>query len=98
MKISAQDIQKLRETTSAGVMDCKKALQEAGGDFDKAMRVLREKGKAIAKKKALRQTKEGRIEAYVHLNNKIGVIVEINCETDFVSKCDDFKLLAKEFN
>lgn len=96
MKISAKDIQKLREKTSAGVMDCKKALTEASGDFEKAVEVLREKGVARAQKKASRQTLEGRVESYVHMNNKIGVLLEVNCETDFVAKCDDFKQLTKD--
>lgn len=96
MKISAKEIQKLREKTSAGVMDCKKALSEAKGDFTKAMKFLRDRGVAIAQKKASRLAREGRIEAYVHLNNRIGVLVEINCETDFVAKCDDFKTLSRD--
>ena len=96
MKISAKDIQKLREKTNAGVMDCKEALMRAKGNFDKAMQVLREKGVAIAAKKSTRKVQEGRIESYVHLNNKIGVLVEVNCETDFVSRCEDFKRLAKD--
>ncbi|MFH1046394.1 MAG: translation elongation factor Ts [Candidatus Omnitrophota bacterium] len=95
-KISAQDIQKLREKTSAGVMDCKKALADSQGDFDKALEVLKEKGIAIAQKKATREARDGRVEAYVHTNNKIGVLVEINCETDFVSRCEDFQKLCKD--
>ncbi|MBN3037790.1 MAG: translation elongation factor Ts [Candidatus Omnitrophica bacterium] len=96
MKINAKDIQKLREKTSAGVMDCKKALTQAKGDFEKAIEVLREQGIALAKKKAARTASEGRIEAYVHMHNRIGVLVEMNCETDFVAKCDDFKHLCKD--
>lgn len=96
MKISAKDIQELRQATSAGVIDCKHALEEARGDFDKAMQVLREKGKAKAAKKSSRKTGEGRIEAYVHLHNKIGVLLEVNCESDFVSRCDEFKRLGKD--
>lgn len=96
MKISAKEIQKLRESTGAGVMDCKVALESAKGDLDKAMRLLREKGVAIAAKKSSRSTKEGRIESYVHLNNKIGVLLEVNCETDFVSRCNEFKQLTKD--
>jgi len=96
MKISAKDIQKLREATSAGVMDCKQALTKAKGDFDKARGVLRQKGIALAAKKSSRQAREGRIEAYIHLNNKIGVLIELNCETDFVAKCEDFQNLGKD--
>lgn len=95
MKISAKDIQKLREKTSAGVMDCKQALASAKGDFDKAIQVLREKGIALAAKKSSRKAHQGRIESYVHLHNKIGVLLELNCETDFVSNCDEFKKLSK---
>lgn len=96
MKISAKDIQKLRESTSAGVMDCKQALEKSKGDFDKAAQVLREKGVALAAKKSSRKAQEGRIESYVHLNNKIGVLVEVNCETDFVARCEDFEKLSKD--
>ncbi len=96
MKISAKDIQKLREVTSAGVMDCKQALEQAKGDFDKAMQALREKGMAIAAKKSSREAREGQIESYVHLNNEIGVLIEVNCETDFVSRCAEFKQLSKD--
>ncbi len=96
MKVSAKNIQKLREATSAGVMDCKQALTEAKGDFDKALGVLRRKGIALAAKKSSREAREGRIEAYVHLNNKIGVLVELNCETDFVARCEDFRNLSKD--
>ena len=96
MRISAKDIQKLREATSAGVMDCKLALEVAKGDFDKAMQVLRKKGQASAAKKSSREAKEGRIESYVHLHDKIGVLVEVNCETDFVSRCEEFKRLTKD--
>ncbi len=96
MKISAKEIQKLRERTNAGVMDCKSALEAAGGAFDKAVQLLREKGKATVAQKASRQAKEGRIEAYVHLHNKIGVLLEVNCETDFVSRCDEFKKFTKD--
>ncbi|MBL7084837.1 MAG: translation elongation factor Ts [Candidatus Omnitrophica bacterium] len=96
MKISVKDIQKLRERTHAGVMDCKQALQESKGDFDKAIQALRKRGQVIAAKKSSRQAKEGRIASYVHLNHKIGVLVEINCETDFVSRCADFKDFSKD--
>lgn len=96
IKISAKDIQKLREATSAGVMDCKQALEQARGDFDKAIQALREKGRVIASKKSCRETSEGRIESYVHMHNKIGVLLEVNCESDFVSRCEDFKKFTKD--
>jgi len=96
MKINAKDIQKLREASGAGVMDCKKALAKASGDFNQAIKHLRQKGMAIAAKKSSREAREGKIEAYVHLNNKIGVLVELSCETDFVARCDDFKQLARD--
>ncbi len=96
MKITAKDIQKLREKTNAGVMDCKSALETSKGDFEQAIQVLRKKGIALAAKKASRSAKEGRIEAYVHLHNKIGVLLEVNCETDFVSRCLEFKHLTKD--
>ncbi|MFH1245140.1 MAG: translation elongation factor Ts [Candidatus Omnitrophota bacterium] len=96
IKISAKEIQKLRETTSAGVMDCKSALEEAKGNFDQAMQLLRKKGQVKAAKKVSRSAKEGLIESYVHSNNRIGVLVEVNCETDFVSRCEDFRQFAKD--
>lgn len=96
MKISTKDIQKLREKSSAGVMDCKQALEASKGDFNKAMQLLRKKGVAKAAKKSSREAKDGRIESYVHLHNKIGVLVEVNCETDFVSRCEEFKRFTKD--
>jgi len=96
IKIGAKDIRKLREATNAGVMDCKQALETAYGDFDKAMQALRKRGIAIAAKKSSRQAKEGRIESYVHLHNKIGVLLEVNCESDFVARCEDFKRFTKD--
>lgn len=95
-KISAREIQKLRELTNAGVMDCKQALEKSDGDFNKAKEVLRKKGIALAAKKASRKACEGRIEAYVHLHNKIGVLVEVNCETDFVSRNQAFQQFTKD--
>jgi elongation factor Ts len=89
-------IKKLREKTGAGVMECKEALKEVAGDFNKAIEHLRKKGLAKAKRVSGKTAKEGKIESYVHLNDKIGVIVEINCETDFVAKNDDFKQFAKD--
>jgi len=87
-------VRKLRDMTGAGVMDCKKALEEAEGDFDKAIEILRKKGAAKAAKKAGRATTEGIITSYVHFNGKIGVLLELNCETDFVARTDEFKELA----
>ncbi|MBI5144226.1 MAG: translation elongation factor Ts [Candidatus Omnitrophica bacterium] len=89
-------IKKLREKTNAGVVDCKKALRDAGGDIDKAIEILRKQGVSLASKKAGRQAKEGRIESYIHLGGKIGVLVEVNCETDFVARNDDFKSFVKD--
>ncbi|MEI6581554.1 MAG: translation elongation factor Ts [bacterium] len=93
--MNIEDIKKLRETTGAGMMDAKAALEEAGGDFDKAIAVLRKKGLAKAAKKADRTTAVGVIESYVH-SSKIGVLVEVNCETDFVARTDDFKAFTKD--
>ena len=96
MNISADKVKELRELTSSGVMDCRKALQEAGGDLDKAKELLRKRGLEIAAKKASRVTKEGCIESYVHVGNKLGVLVEVNCETDFVARNEEFKKFAKD--
>ena len=93
--ISAKEVAALRERTGAGMMDCKKALEETGGDIDKAVELLRSKGAAKAEKRAGRQTKEGMIGTYVHHDGKIAVLVEINCETDFVARTDDFRQLGK---
>ena len=93
--ISAKDVAALRERTGAGMMDCKKALEETAGDVDKAVELLRSKGAAKAEKRAGRQTKEGMIGTYVHHDGKIAVLVEINCETDFVARTDDFRQLGK---
>ncbi len=93
--ISAKDVAALRERTGAGMMDCKKALEETGGDLDKAVELLRSKGAAKADKRAGRQTKEGVIGSYIHHNGKIAVLVEINCETDFVARTEDFQQLGK---
>ena len=92
--ISADAIKELRERTSAGIMDCKNALQDANGDMDQAIALLRERGVATVAKKASRAANEGLIETYVHAGGRIGVIVELNCETDFVARTDDFKELA----
>src|SRR5277367_792386 len=90
MATTADDIKRLREETSCGVIDCKKALEEAKGDFTKAKELLRKRGLEMAAKKSDRLAKEGRVEAYIHNGNKIGVIVEVNCETDFVARSEDF--------
>ncbi|OQX83005.1 MAG: translation elongation factor Ts [Candidatus Latescibacteria bacterium 4484_7] len=95
MKITAQQVKELRERTGAAMMDCKKALQEAEGDMEKAIVVLREKGLAAASKKSHREANEGSIFSYVHPGAKLGVLVEINCETDFVARTDDFQELGK---
>ncbi|MFZ5642410.1 MAG: translation elongation factor Ts [Bacillota bacterium] len=95
-EISAALVKELRERTGAGMMDCKKALGEVGGDLDKAVDYLREKGLAAAAKKAGRVTAEGLVESYIHGAGRIGVLVEVNCETDFVAKTDEFKMLARD--
>ena len=94
--ISAQDVKDLRERTGAGMMDCKKALTEADGDMEKAIDLLREKGLAAAAKKAGRIAAEGIVEAYIHGGGRIGVLVEVNCETDFVAKTDEFKAFCRD--
>ncbi len=94
--ITAAMVKELREKTGAGMMDCKKALVETGGDMDKSVAYLRKKGIAKAEKKASREVKDGLVEAYIHAGGKLGVIVELNCETDFVAKTDDFKNLARD--
>ncbi len=93
--ISAATVKQLREKTGAGIMDCKEALSECNGDISKAVDFLRKKGLATAAKRAGRATTEGIIESYIHMDSKLGVLVEINCETDFVAKNDDFKEVAK---
>lgn len=95
MEISAGMVKQLREKTGAGMMDCKEALKETGADLDKAVDYLRKKGLATAAKRAGRSMKEGLIESYIHTGGKIGVMLEINCETDFVAKTDDFKEFAR---
>ena len=95
MNITADSVKELREQTGAGLMDCKKALTEAGGSIEKAVDILRQKGLAMAAKKASREASEGVIGSYIHMD-KIGVLVEVNCETDFVAKTDDFRRLVKD--
>src|SRR5580692_8089429 len=96
MTATADDIKRLREETSCGVIDCKKALEEAKGDFSKAKELLRKRGLEMAAKKSDRVAKEGRVEAYIHNGNKIGVVVEVNCETDFVARSEDFCKFTRE--
>ena len=95
-KIKTEDVKKLRESTGAGVMDCKEALANSGGDVNKAMAILKEKGLKIAAKKADRVAKAGLISSYVHHDARIGVLVEVNCETDFVARTDDFQKLCRD--
>jgi len=94
-EISAAMVKQLREKSGAGIMDCKHALAECEGDIDKAIEYLRKKGLATAQKRAGRATKEGAVQAYIHMGGKIGVLVEVNCETDFVAKTDDFTEFVK---
>jgi elongation factor Ts len=94
--ISAKDVKKLRDMTGAGMMDCKKALTETDGDMEKAVDLLRAKGAAKAAKRAEKAANEGTIGSYIHFDNKTAVIVELNCETDFVANTDDFKQLARD--
>ena len=96
MAITTEDIKKLRESTGAGILDCRKALEDANGDFDKALDFLREKGLATAAKRSGREASEGVVEVYSHGNGRVGVLVELNCETDFVGKSDAFRKLAHE--
>lgn len=96
MAITAEMVKQLRDRTGAGMMDCKAALTEAGGDMEKAVDILRKKGVASASKRAGRATREGVIGHYIHMGGKVGVLVELNCETDFVARTDDFQTLAKE--
>ena len=95
-EISADTVKLLREKTGAGMMDCKKALAETGGNIDKAIDFLRKKGAATAEKRADRATNQGVVESYIHAGGRIGALVELNCETDFVAKTDDFKALARD--
>lgn len=93
---TAQEIKELREQTSCGVMECKNALEEAKGDFSRAKEILKQRGLELAAKKGSRATTEGRVEAYMHGGNKIGVMVELNCETDFVAKSEAFVQFSKD--
>ncbi len=95
MASTIEKIKQLREETAAGMMDVKRALDESGGDVEGARRVLRERGQAIAAKKSARETHEGLIEAYIHFNGRVGVLIEVNCETDFVARTPEFKEFAR---
>lgn len=96
MNITSQMVKDLRDKTGAGMMDCKKALSENDGDMEKAIDFLRQKGLAVAAKRAGRATSEGIVETYIHAGGKLGVMVELNCETDFVAKTDDFREFARD--
>jgi elongation factor Ts len=96
LMIKPEDVKRLREQTGAGIMDCKRALEESGGDYDKAVLFLREKGLSTAAKKAGRQAREGIVQSYIHHGSRLGVLLELNCETDFVARTDDFQGLARE--
>ncbi len=94
--IAPAQVKALREVTGAGMMDCKNALVETGGDLDRAIELLREKGLAQAQKRAGRSANQGLIDSYIHFNNTVGVLVEVNCETDFVANTDEFRQLVKD--
>ncbi len=96
MEINAKMVGELRESTGAGLMDCKRALVESEGNVDKAVEILRKKGAATAAKKASREASEGLVNSYIHLGGKVGVLVEVNCESDFVAKTDDFKAFVRD--
>nr|YP_008965811.1 translation elongation factor Ts [Porphyridium purpureum]ATJ02999.1 translation elongation factor Ts [Porphyridium purpureum]BAO23787.1 translation elongation factor Ts [Porphyridium purpureum] len=96
INISAQSVKELREMTGAGMMDCKKALKESDGNLEQAIEALRKKGLATANKKSMRQAAEGIIESYIHTGGKIGILLELNCETDFVARRSEFQALAKD--
>jgi elongation factor Ts len=96
MNVTASMVKELREKTGVGMMECKKALVEASGDVGEAEKILRKRGMAVARKKAGRATGEGAVSAYIHTGGKIGVLVEVNCETDFVARTDDFQELVRD--
>jgi elongation factor Ts len=96
LEISASQVKELREKTGVGIMDCKQALKESKGNIEQAIEFLRKKGIATAKKRGGRQTSEGLVQSYIHAGGKIGVLVEVNCETDFSAKTDDFTTFAKD--
>jgi len=94
--VTTKQVKELRELTGAGILDCKKALEASGGDLEKAKQYLKQRGLAIAAKKKGREAREGLIEAYIHAGSRIGAMVELNCETDFVARTDEFKALAHD--
>src|SRR5918995_4788644 len=94
--ISAAKVKELRELTGAGFMDCKRALEEAGGDVDKAVALLRERGVAAAAKRSGREAREGLISSYIHTGGRVGVLIEVNCETDFVARTEEFQKLVRD--
>jgi elongation factor Ts len=96
MGISAEAVKQLRERTGAGFMDCKRALEETGGDLDSAIALLRERGLSAAAKKAGRDAREGLVGSYIHIGGKVGVLIEVNCETDFVARTDEFQRLVRD--
>lgn len=96
MAVTVEQVKDLRQRTGAGVLDCRNALQEVDGDIERAMELLRKKGFALAAKKAEREANEGLVEAYIHAGGKLGVLLELNCETDFVARTDDFRELAHD--
>jgi elongation factor Ts len=96
MAITAEAVKALRERTGAGMMDCKRALDETGGDMDKAVALLRERGLAAAAKKADRDVRQGLVGSYIHIGGKVGVLIEVNCETDFVALTDEFQKLVRD--
>ena len=96
MQITSEVVKKLRDKTGVGMMDCKKALEETNGEFEKAVEILRKKGIDVANKRSGRQASQGTVTAYIHMGGKIGVLVEVNCESDFVAKSDDFNNFVKD--
>ena len=95
-EFSAQDVKALRDRTGAGFMDCKRALEEAAGDIDKATTILRERGLAAAAKKSGREAREGLVSSYIHTGGRVGVLIEVNCETDFVARTEEFQKLVRD--
>jgi elongation factor Ts len=96
MKITSEMVKQLRDTTGAGMMDCKRALEESGGDLERAQELLREKGLAAAAKRAGKMASEGLVDAYIHMQGKMGVLIEVNSETDFVANTDEFRRLVRD--
>jgi elongation factor Ts len=96
VQITSETVKKLRDKTGVGMMDCKKALEETNGDFDKAVEILRKKGIEVANKRSGRTASQGTVASYIHMGGKIGVLVEVNCESDFVAKSDDFNNFVKD--